>query len=191
MSNSPARAAAYDILLRVEQQDSYASELLHSTRCAELTSTDHGLATELVMGTLRWRSSIDAFIGRASLKRPERLDTEVLIALRLGAYQLGWLDRIPARAAIHESVELVKQARKRSAASFANSVLRKLAVQPHLFESQAEPLMSPQTPDAIATTSAHPLWLVERWVEKFGVDVTAAICSFDQKIPTTAIRLDR
>jgi 16S rRNA (cytosine967-C5)-methyltransferase len=189
MPVSPARATAFSILLSVERQDSYAAELLHSGRCAELSEVDQGLTTELVMGVLRWQSMLDQAISSVSSQNLTRLDTEVLIALRLGAYQLGWLDRIPARAAIHESVELVKQARKRSAASFANAVLRKLAVQPHPFESQAEPLMSPQTPDAIATTSAHPLWLVERWVVKFGVDVTAAICSFDQKIPTTAIRL--
>src|SRR6185312_9546925 len=101
MSISPARTAAFDILLRIEQQDAYASELLHSGPHAKLSPANHGLATQLVI--------------------------EVLTALRLAAYQLLFLDRTPQRAAVHESVELVKRARKVSAARFANAVLRKLA----------------------------------------------------------------
>ena len=66
MSVSPARAAAFDILLRVEQDDSYASELLHSARYADLTAADHGLATELVLGVLRWRSALDASVAQVS-----------------------------------------------------------------------------------------------------------------------------
>src|SRR6478735_9054443 len=91
MSTSPARAAAFDVLFRVERNDSYASELLHSTQLSKLSSADHALTTEMVMGVLLC------------------------------------LDRIPGRAAVHESVELVKRARKGSAAPFANAVLRKLA----------------------------------------------------------------
>ena len=93
MSTSPARAAAFDVLLRIEQQDAYASELLHSNQYAKLSPADHGLATELVMGVLRWRSLLDAEISRFSDKRVEKLDIEVLTALRLAAYQLLFLDR--------------------------------------------------------------------------------------------------
>ena len=127
MSISPARAAAFDILLRIEQQDAYASELLHSSQYEKLSAADHGLATELVMGVLRWRLRLDEEIGRYTDKRMQKLDVEVLTALRLGAYQLIFLDRMPERAAVHESVELVKRARKRSAVPFTNAVLRKLA----------------------------------------------------------------
>ena len=123
---SPARAAAFDILLRVERESSYASELLHSQTYARLTTIDHSLATELVMGVLRWRSLLDSQIAASSAQPLAKLDPEVLTALRLGTYQLRWLSRIPARAAINESVELVKHARKRSAAPFVNAVLRKL-----------------------------------------------------------------
>ena len=79
------------------------------------------------MGVLRWRSLLDAQIARHSSQLLAKLDLEILTALRLGVYQLGWLDRIPARAAINESVELVKRARKRSAASFVNAILRKFS----------------------------------------------------------------
>ena len=127
MSTSPARAAAFDILVRIEQQDAYASELLHSKQYVNLSPADHGLATELVMGVLRWQSRLDGEIARFSNTAVRKLDIEVLMALRLAAYQLLFLDRIPERAAVHESVELVKRARKGSAAAFANAVLRKLA----------------------------------------------------------------
>ncbi len=126
MSISPARTVAFDILLRVDQQDAYASELLHSHRLDGLASDDRGLATELVMGVLRWRSRLDEAIVSVAARPIEKLDSEVLTALRLGAYQLRYL-RIPAHAAINESVDLVKRARKRSAVPFANAVLRKLA----------------------------------------------------------------
>jgi 16S rRNA (cytosine967-C5)-methyltransferase len=189
MAVSPARAAAFDILLRVERKNSYASELLHSARCADLTVPDHGLTTELVMGVLRWRSALDAAIAKVSSQSLERLDPEVLTALRLGAYQLGWLDRVPARAAIHESVELVKRARKRSAAPFANAVLRTLAEAPEGLGSRTEMVASAADPDEIAMASAHPGWLVHRWVSQFGVDIARRICAYDQSIPVTAIRL--
>jgi len=189
MSVSPARAAAFDILLRVEADDAYASELLHSEYCAGLTSLDQGLATELVMGVLRWRSSLDEAIAGVSAQNLARLDREVLVALRLAVYQLGWLHRVPARAAIHESVELVKRARKRSAAPFANAVLRKLAESPALIHDHVEPLLAVADPVALAQTSAHPSWLVRRWVAQFGIDIAARICAFNQSPPVTAIRL--
>ena len=124
---SPARSAAFEILLRVEREESYAAELLHSARLAKLSSRDHGLATELVMGVLRWQSLLDQRLAAASSQKLDRLDGEVLAALRLGVYQLQFLSRVPAHAAIFESVELVKAARKRSAAPFVNAVLRTIA----------------------------------------------------------------
>src|SRR5271154_3781490 len=157
MPISPARVAAFQTLLQVEQEDAYASELLHSSRYAKLAATDHGLATELVMGVLRWRSWLDREIGGQSSLPLTKLDSEVLTSLRLAAYQLMFLDRIPARAAIHESVELVKQARKRSAVSFTNAVLRKL-VGLGVQTQTASEIESSTTPTQLAALSAHPEW---------------------------------
>ena len=83
MPVSPARAAAFDILLRVDQQNAYASELLHSERLDKLSTADRALATELVMGVLRWRSRLDEAIAAASSRPLTKLDAEVLNALRL------------------------------------------------------------------------------------------------------------
>ena len=186
---SPARAAAFDILLRVERESSYASELLHSRICAALTTVDHSLTTELVMGVLRWRSVLDSQISEASAQPISRLDLEILTALRLAVYQLRWLSRIPARAATTESVELVKRARKRSAAPFVNAVLRKLAGSTSQSPELARPQISVASVEALAASAAHPMWLVERWTQAYGFEATIQLCRHNQSVPVTAIRL--
>jgi 16S rRNA (cytosine967-C5)-methyltransferase len=188
MPISPARITAFDILLRVELEDSYASELLHSSRYANLSSADHGLATELVMGVLRWRSLLDKHVAERSSQKLGRLDPEVLTALRLAAYQLLFLDRMPERAAVHESVELVKRARKRSAVPFANAVLRKFAGVARDRDGESA-IANAETPSELAAYSAHPIWLVERWIQEFGFETARQICAYDQRIPGTAITI--
>ena len=173
---SKARAAAFDVLLRIETTDAYASELLHSSGLSKLSASDHGLATELVMGVLRWRRVLDQAIAEHSSQPLTKLDLEVLTALRLGAYQCLFLDRIPARAAINESVELVKRARKSSAAGFANAVLRKL--------SQASPDLL-----KFPICSSHSAWLVEHWHKTYGATAAEKICEYDQKPPATDVRV--
>ena len=186
MPVSPARAAAFDILLRVERESSYASELLHAPAHADLSTPDHALVTELVMGVLRWRSRLDNEIAQASSQPLAKLDLEILIALRLALYQFLWLDRVPQRAALHESVELVKRARKRSAAPFVNAVLRKLSAAPPNHTPADTEISSPE---ALARTLAHPQWLVERWTRAYGLAAAHQICQHNQSVPTTAIRL--
>src|SRR5258708_23745080 len=116
MRLSPARSAAFQILMRVKRDSAYADELLHSPLLDPLSQPDRNLATEIVMGVLRWRSALDsAFSGLLSLPLA-KLDLEVLTALRMAVYQLVFLDRIPSHAVVHEAVELVKLAKKRSAA---------------------------------------------------------------------------
>jgi 16S rRNA (cytosine967-C5)-methyltransferase len=174
MPISPARTAAFEILLRIENTDAYASEMLHSSRFAKLSPADHGLLTELVMGVLRWRGALDKQIAEHSTQQLVRLDKEVLTALRLGAYQLLFLDRIPTHAAVNESVELVKQAHKRSAAGMVNAVLRKID-------------KSPRGRNDIS----HPDWLVERWKRTYGENVARKICDYDNTAPHQTIRISR
>src|SRR5205085_6879157 len=117
----------------------------------------------------------------------DRLDGEVLSALRLGLYQLMFLSRIPARAAIFESVELVKSARKRSAAPFVNAVLRKASAE-HSSDAIAE-IREASDAATLAKSSANPEWLVERWVSRYGLVAARQICSQNQTIPETALHL--
>ncbi len=182
MPASPARTAAFQILLRVAQQDAYSSELLHSDLLKGLSPANRGLCTEIVLGVVRWQSALDQAISAVSDKNLRSLDAEVLTALRMAAYQIRFLDRVPARAAVNESVELVKAARKRSAVGFANAVLRKLV-------SAAPPTTARTPAEDLAQRLAHPQWLVSRWMESFGVAAAQKICEYDQTVPETTIRL--
>jgi 16S rRNA (cytosine967-C5)-methyltransferase len=173
MPISPARAAAFEILLRIETTDAYASEMLHASRFAKLSPSDHGLLTELVMGVLRWRGLLDSKIAERSSQSLAKLDLEVLTALRLGAYQILFLDRVPKHAAVNESVELVKSAHKRSAAGLVNAVLRKI-------ERSASDLND---------GFSHPEWLVERWTRIYSLEAARKICEYDQRAPAQAIRM--
>jgi len=186
MPIAPARAAAFDILLRVDQRGSYASELLHSGRLESLSQNDRALTTELVMGVLRWRSRLDEAIAAASDRPLAKLDPEVLTALRLAAYQLQHLTRVPAHAAINDSVELMKRAHKRSAAPFGNAVLRKIAAT----KIEPPPESHDWTAASLAAEFAHPQWLVERWMAEYGIERTQLICHHDLQIPNVAIRVD-
>jgi 16S rRNA (cytosine967-C5)-methyltransferase len=171
---TPARTAAFDVLLRVERDRAFASELLHSDRLTHLSPQDRGLAHEIVLGVLRWQSVLDAAIAQHSSQPLRKLDTEVLIALRIAAYQLRFLDRVPSNAAVNESVELVKRAKKRSAVPFANAVLRKLTSTP---------------PVAADPEQAHPTWMLGRWRNHYGAEAAKAICEYDQQVPAAAVRL--
>ena len=184
MAVSPARLAAFNILLRVERESAYAVELLHSALLDQLSPVDRHLVTEIVMGVLRWRSALDQTIALLSFTPFRKLDLEVVIALRMGVYQKQFLTKVPAHAAVNETVELVKQAKKVSAAGLVNAVMRKVksaAYAPHA--SRLEGL------DYLSTALAHPKWLVERWVAFFSHDVAQKICEYDQRVPSTVVRL--
>src|SRR5438105_2981180 len=123
MAASPAREIAFDVLCRVARERAYASDLLNARLTASVSRADAALATEMTFGVLRWQRLLDFLLDRHLDRSAQRLDIEVLIALRLGLYQLRYLERVPDRAAVHESVELAKSARKRSAAPLINAVL--------------------------------------------------------------------
>jgi 16S rRNA (cytosine967-C5)-methyltransferase len=181
---SPARLAAFNILLRVEREASYAVELLHSTILENLSPLDRNLATEIVMGVLRWRSVLDDTIAHFSFTPFRKLDLEVLTALRMGVYQKQFLSKIPAHASVNETVELVKQAKKVSATGLVNAVMRKIksaAYDPH---ASALNGMS-----YLTSSLAHPKWLVERWVNELGDANAKSICEYDQRVPITTLRL--
>jgi 16S rRNA (cytosine967-C5)-methyltransferase len=181
---SPARIAAFNILLRVERESSYAVELLHGFLLDELSAVDRNLTTEIVMGVLRWRSLLDETIARLSFTPFRKLDFEVLTALRMGVYQKQFLTKVPAHASVNETVELVKQAKKVSAAGLVNAVMRK--VKSAAYDPHASKLTRV---DYLSSSLAHPRWLVERWLKLFGQDVAQKICEYDQRIPATVLRL--
>jgi 16S rRNA (cytosine967-C5)-methyltransferase len=186
MAVSPARNFAYDILIRVERDGSYASELLNAPRMDTLSREDRALTYELVMSTLRWQSELDARIAKYSSQKVSRLDGEVRVALRLGVCQLTHLERIPAHAAVHESVELVKSSGKRSAVPYANAVLRKLSAN----AKSAAVVAEARSVQGLAIEFAHPEWMAARWIDMYGYDAARAICVANQHAPGSALRLD-
>jgi 16S rRNA (cytosine967-C5)-methyltransferase len=194
MGVSPARIIAFDILRRVATQDSFADELLHSQLGDAVRADDAALATELTLGVLRRRRLLDFLIARHLSRPPERLDVEVRIALRLGVYQLWFLDRVPARAALHESVELVKRARKTSAAPMVNAVLRKAAAEASPPSRARNPIES-FLPDNLSTRErlgilhSHPDWLVERWLRNLGEERTRSLLEADNRVPAASFSL--
>ncbi len=158
---------------------------------ASVSREDAGLATELTFGVLRWQRLLDFRIDRHLAKANKALDAEVRIALRLGAYQLFFLRRVPARAAVHESVELVKVARKRSAAPFVNAVLRKAAKEPstQLSPSDAVAALLPgdlPLAERLGIQYSHPSWLVERWLRAFGEARTEILLAANNRVPALA-----
>ena len=171
---SPARTAAFEIL-RLVEGGGYASDLLYS-RTADLDSRDAGLASEIVLGSLRFQSQLDFLIERLSGRAPARLDPEVRIALRMGIYQLRYLSRVPAHAAVSESVELVKRARKRAAAPLVNAVLRKVDREAVAWPDRAVEL-------------SHPAWMLDRWERQYGAETADTIARANLATPETYVRI--
>jgi 16S rRNA (cytosine967-C5)-methyltransferase len=181
---SPARRAAYDVTRAVESGRVDLASALAETRDRLGDPRDRALATDIAVGTQRWRAQLDYLIAQASGRSLARLDAEVLDILRLSTYQLRYLTRVPASAVVHDAVDLARAARKRSAAGLVNAVLRKLA---------STPPSLPSLPDApagtrewhaqavayLATVHSHPAWLVERWLARYGWDATLAWVTFD------------
>jgi 16S rRNA (cytosine967-C5)-methyltransferase len=178
---SPARKAAFHILLAVERGQSHSDDLLRGKAVDALSSVDRNLATALVLGVLRWQIRIDHQL-RTFLTHPNaKIDAEILIALRMGAFQILYFDRIPARAAIDESVELAKQAGHRFASGMVNAVLRKLAGAPRIDYSE-------ENAAELALAEAHPAWMVERWADFYGFEAARAICRHGQIQPAITVR---
>ena len=189
---TPARLAAYHVLQRVEGGDDLPQALEH-VRDALADERDRALVTEVTTGALRWRGALDRVIEQAARRPITRLDDEVLTVLRLGAYQLLYLDRVPAAAAVNESVTLVKRVGKTSASGLVNAVLRGIAA-----AAQAPPL--PPAPDPgdreaclayLSVTWSHPRWLVERWLDRRGFQPTADWVRFNNSPPPLTLRANR
>jgi 16S rRNA (cytosine967-C5)-methyltransferase len=182
VSISPARTIAFDALRRVEAEGAYASDVLHAELTSGVKPEDAALATELTLGVLRWRRLLDFLLEGLLKKSVTKLDLPVALALRLGLYQLRFLQRIPARAAVNESVELVKRARKASAATLVNAVLRRAATEA---KDPPEKFLPPNISgtERIAILHSHPTWLVERWLAQFGEPRTIALLEANNRAP--------
>jgi 16S rRNA (cytosine967-C5)-methyltransferase len=181
---APARACAYAVVRRVFEEGAWADRALHGEASRRrLGARERGLATQLAYGTVQRRATLDALIEALSGRPVARLDAPVLAALRIGAFQLAFLDRVPAHAAVGESVELAKADAPRGA-GLVNAVLRRAA-------REARPWIA-ALPDGTAEEAAlrhsHPRWVAELWFALLGPDGARALMAADNEPAETAIR---
>ena len=178
-----ARSVAMKVLMRVEGGDAFADIVL-GKEIGSLEGPDRALATELVYGVLRWREKVDWIIGSFSKVRIKKMEHAVLTALRLGVYQLLFLRGVPARAAVNETVELVK-GEGRKTAGFVNAVLRMVDRDRH---AVVFPVLKREPVKYISVVFSHPQWIVKRWIERLGLKEALALCQANLLVPPTTVR---
>ena len=183
------RAIAHKILLHIEQESGYPDRLLQSylDRYDNLDPRDKGLITELVFGVLRWQGRLDSIISRFSSVKLKKINPVVRIILRTAIYQILFLDKIPARAAVNEAVKLARESQPDYVVRFVNAVLRKVSDN---IESLKKVDETNLTASGIAEIYSHPKWIVDAWVKELGTEETAELCRANNKTPPTSIRVN-
>jgi len=183
---SPARAAAFEVLRRVFEDDAYADRALRRA-ARDLDERDRGLAQRLAYGAVQRVRTLDHAIELLGRRRIARLDAPVRAALRLGAYQLAFVDGIARYAAVNESVELVRRAGLERAVAFTNAVLRRLA-------EGIGPLLD-ALPEGSAAEAAlkhsYPDWIAESWWREWRADEARALMRALNEPAPTVVRLVR
>lgn len=186
MSVSPARRAAYEVVRRVFEGGAYADRALVRA-AARLDARDRALAQRIAYGTVQRVRTLDHGIETLGRRPVRKLDPPVRTALRLGAYQLGFLDGVPARAAVDQSVELVRSARLERAVAFTNAVLRRLAE--GLRDLVAA--LPEATPEQAALKHSYPDWVAETWWRDLGAAEALELMRAQNEPPPTVVRRSR
>src|SRR5919108_1924814 len=185
-SISPARLAAFQVLQRVFEDDAYADRAFRSAADG-LDDRDRALAQRLAYGAVQRVRTIDHVVEKLGRRPVRRLDPPVRAALRLGGYQLGFVDGVPRYAAVNESVELVRRARLARAVPFTNAVLRRVA------DGMVDVLerLSERTPQDAALKHSYPDWVAEVWWRDLGPDGALALMRAQNEPAELAVRLVR
>jgi 16S rRNA (cytosine967-C5)-methyltransferase len=182
-----ARRAAFDALAAIDSGDLDMGSAIAKAR-AELTDQrDHALLLEVVSGTLRMQAAIDYQIAARANRPLKKLDTAVLRVLRMSAFQLMYLSRLPPSAVINDAVELTRRSGKSSAAGLTNAVLRALS------RDRDSLTWPPRTNIAeyLSIVQSHPQWLVDRWIERHGVESTEAWLAFNNEPAPMCLAVNR
>jgi 16S rRNA (cytosine967-C5)-methyltransferase len=181
-----ARQAAHTALVAHEVKGTDLPAAIAAARASLTDPRDQGLLTELVAGVIRMRQAIDYQLAKRTTRRLGALDPPVLTALRMGAFQLLYLDRLPPSAVVHDAVALTKRSGTSSAGGLVNAVLRALSRdRGHLTWPDAPPVT------ALATRHSHPEWLVERWTRRYGLEAAAAWLAFNNRAPRLCLATNR
>jgi len=183
-----SRELAFSVLYRVAHDKAYANLLLDQELSAkELSRQDAALVTYFVYGVLRRQTALDHIIGQFLTRPLEKLPLKILLILRLGVYQLYYMDKIPASAAVNESVKLAKKHGHEGTVRLVNGVLRKIAAN---LETIALPDMAEDVVQYIAVTESHPVFLVKRWIEEIGPEETLALCRYNNQAAPLTLRIN-
>lgn len=188
--DDPCRRLAWQVLQEVQRRDAFADSILDQifSQRPELSPRDRSFIHELVMGVLRWRSRLDLEIRKASQNPQRQIDPRLLQLLRLGAYQILFLDRVPDAAAVNESVSLARaHFHDEKIVKFVNALLRQIARQKN---QETFPPLDESPIAHIAQTTAHPEWMVEGWVRDFGLESTLLLCQCNNLKPPHTIRVN-
>jgi 16S rRNA (cytosine967-C5)-methyltransferase len=182
-----ARSIAVELLDQVRSGNQTLDHLLRKAdhRLQSLQRSDRALLHALVFGVLRWQSRLDRVIAQLSDHPEKKIDPLVNIILRLGLFQIRFLDRIPDSAAVNTSVELAKKFRRKWAAGFINGMLRRAATRP------VEPVWPDRRQDPAAFLAAYhafPAWLISRWVDRWGEEETERLCETVNTVPDITLR---
>ncbi|MGD8370801.1 MAG: 16S rRNA (cytosine(967)-C(5))-methyltransferase RsmB [Syntrophobacterales bacterium] len=183
------RAIAMHALMQVARRGSFPDLLLdiYFKEHPELDSRDRALATELVYGVIRWQGRLDWIIDQQVKISPDKIALPVRLVLRLAAYQLLFLDRIPPSAAVNEAVELIKTSQPPHVVRFVNGVLRTIS---RKVEMLKEAVSQGSMAERLAVRYSYPVWLVQRWLSELGDEETEAFCAASNEVPPTDIRVN-
>jgi 16S rRNA (cytosine967-C5)-methyltransferase len=183
---SPARAVAARVLERVLTDGAFADLALEAELGRRsLPARDTALATELTFGTLRWQRYLDWILAPHSRRRLDSLDPRPLVLLRMTAYQLVFLERIPPFAAVNDAVGLARQRSRPGVAEFVNAVLRAFS---RRGPREREPAPPADPVEALALRGSFPTWLAARWVERYGADEAEALMRAMNERPPLTLR---
>jgi 16S rRNA (cytosine967-C5)-methyltransferase len=185
VSGEKPRQIAAQILQRRWTRDEFTEDLLESAFAqTRLSTADRGLCQEIVYGVVRWQATLDWLIARKTDGREQKSALQNL--LRLGLYQIFWLDRIPDHAAVHETVELAKQNGLGTQAGFVNAVLRGYLRE----QDETKKLLAELKTTQPALGWSHPEWLVSRWQKRWGIEKTASLLEWNNTPPKTFARVN-
>ena len=181
----PARERALVLLCELESGRSALDYL--SAYLDPLAPRDRRFARQLVLGTLRWRRRLDWIVDQSSRRPIASCSSPARQILRMGVFQLGWLDKVPARAAVHTSVELAKGVAHRGVAALVNAVLRRVARRIH---ETTYPSRRSDVAAYLGIYHSHPQWLVDRWMQRWGEEVTTGLLRANNARAPVCIRLN-
>lgn len=187
LSQINARTKIIDILTKVETRQAFTDKLL-DREIDELNEPDRGLVTEVVNGVLRWQYRLDWMLSQLYVGEYENLIPDVKNNLRSSAYQLVYLTNIPAYAILNEAVEIAKNKFNQKTANLVNAILRNFLRQLKKLEYLE---MQLDILDRLAVKYSHPKWLVQRWIEYWGVDEVIPLCESNNSRPRLSVRINR